>query len=260
MNDAAAPTTIEIGHGAFCWHEVNTRHHDAMVAFYTAVFEWTASPMDVPKGRYTMFQRGADTVGGCLEMTEEWPAEVPDHWQSYIQVDDVRSLASKVESLGGAVVVPPFDIPIGTMSVVQDPRQGTFSMLTGGDRRRPVGVGCIMHNELISPDLGPSLPFYEQLLGWTATSAEVGGQDYHMFMQDDAMRAGAIAAPPDAPLPCNMWLPYVQVEDVDATVAAITAHGGQVMMPPMDIPTVGRICVFTDPHGAMLAIWTPAEV
>ena len=64
MSEAATATTIEIGHGAFCWHEVNTRHHDDLVAFYTAVFGWTAVPMDVPKGRYTMFQRGADIVGG----------------------------------------------------------------------------------------------------------------------------------------------------------------------------------------------------
>jgi predicted enzyme related to lactoylglutathione lyase len=79
-----------------------------------------------------------------------------------------------------------------------------------------------------------------------------------MFMMDGAMKAGAMAAPPEAKLPCNMWLPYVQVEDVDATIATVVKCGGKVAMPPSDIPTVGRIAVFTTPQFATLAIWTPA--
>ena len=79
MSDSSE-TTIEIGPGSFCWHEVNTRTPAETVAFHTAVFGWTTQPMDVPKGSYTLFKRGDDIVGGCLEMTAEWPAEAPEHW------------------------------------------------------------------------------------------------------------------------------------------------------------------------------------
>ena len=251
-------TSVEIGPGTFCWHEVNTRTPAETIAFHTAVFGWTTESMPVPKGSYTLFKRGDDMVGGCLEMTEEWPADAPEHWQSYVAVADVRETAGRVESLGGAVMVPPFEVPIGVISVVRDPGGGVFSLFQGGDGRNPVGVGTIAHNELLATDLPTSVAFYEGLIGWTTATAPIDGQAYHMFMMDGAMKAGAMAAPPEAKLPCNMWLPYVQVEDVDATIATVVECGGKVAMPPSDIPTVGRIAVFTTPQFATLAIWTPA--
>lgn len=255
---ASNETTVAIGPGTFCWHEVNTRAPAETIAFLTAVFGWTTEPMDVPKGSYTLFKRGEDTVCGCLEMTEEWPEGVPDHWQSYIAVEDVRETAGRVESIGGTVVVPPFDIPIGIMSVLQDPRAGSFSIMQGGDGRKPIGVGAIVHDELLATDLAASLSFYEALIGWTDATAPIDGQDYHMLMMNDEMKAGAMAAPPEAHLPGNMWLPYVQVEDVDATIAKVVERSGAVAMPPSDIPTVGRVAVFTSPQNATLAVWMPA--
>jgi predicted enzyme related to lactoylglutathione lyase len=44
------------------------------------------------------------------------------------------------------------------------------------------------------------------------------------------------------------WLGYFGVDDVDASVAAIIADGGQVHLPPMDVPDVGRMAMVTDPQ------------
>ena len=38
----------------------------------------------------------------------------------------------------------------------------------------------------------------------------------------------------------------------DATAAKVTANGGQVLVPPMDVLDVGRMAVFTDPVGAVV--------
>ena len=54
-----------------------------------------------------------------------------------------------------------------------------------------------------------------------------------------------------------VWLGYLHVEDVDATVAAIKAEGGQVMMPPWDQPGVGRLAMVTDPQGAPFYLMNP---
>ena len=53
------------------------------------------------------------------------------------------------------------------------------------------------------------------------------------------------------------WLGYVTVADVDATVKKADALGGQVCMPPMDVPTVGRIAILQDPPGASIGIFQP---
>ena len=44
-----------------------------------------------------------------------------------------------------------------------------------------------------------------------------------------------------------IWLGYIGVDDVDQTVARVTAPGGSVQMPARDIPGVGRLAMVTDP-------------
>jgi predicted enzyme related to lactoylglutathione lyase len=46
------------------------------------------------------------------------------------------------------------------------------------------------------------------------------------------------------------WISYVGTPDVDATTKKVAELGGKVVMEPMDIPTVGRFSVVTDPTGA----------
>ena len=50
------------------------------------------------------------------------------------------------------------------------------------------------------------------------------------------------------------WTGYVAVADVDASVAQAVTLGGQVCMPPMDIPGVGGFAVVADPQGAVVAL------
>jgi predicted enzyme related to lactoylglutathione lyase len=56
-----------------------------------------------------------------------------------------------------------------------------------------------------------------------------------------------------------MWLTYVNVDDADATVAAVRASGGVVFAEPMDVLDAGRLAVFADPLGAVIGIWQPGE-
>ena len=52
-----------------------------------------------------------------------------------------------------------------------------------------------------------------------------------------------------------VWATYVNVSDADATSALVTANGGQVFVPPMDVMDAGRMAVFADPLGAVFSIW-----
>lgn len=49
------------------------------------------------------------------------------------------------------------------------------------------------------------------------------------------------------------WLSYVSVKDADAVAATAKAEGGTVVVPPTDIPNVGRFTVFVDFAGAAMA-------
>lgn len=52
-----------------------------------------------------------------------------------------------------------------------------------------------------------------------------------------------------------MWLPYIKVADCDAACTKAQALGAKaVVVPPTDIPNIGRFCVILDPQGAAIAL------
>ena len=56
---------------------------------------------------------------------------------------------------------------------------------------------------------------------------------------------------------------YFAVDDSDRTVEEAAGMGGQVLVPPTDIPNIGRFAILNDPQGAGFAVIRmepPAEV
>jgi hypothetical protein len=113
----------------FVWHEVNTRQPEAAVRFYTELFGWGTSQMDMGGYQYTMFSKNGKPVGGVMPMIgPEWPPEVRPHWMVYVGVDDVDAACQRAVMLGGQVCVPPTDIPVGRFAVLNDPTGATISV------------------------------------------------------------------------------------------------------------------------------------
>ncbi len=50
-------------------------------------------------------------------------------------------------------------------------------------------------------------------------------------------------------------LNYILVEDVDAKAKEIEAAGGQILVPPSEVPNTGHFAVFKDPEGTTMALW-----
>jgi hypothetical protein len=53
------------------------------------------------------------------------------------------------------------------------------------------------------------------------------------------------------------WTTYVTVDDADATNETANRAGGKTIVEPMDILDVGRMTMFTDSTGAVIAAWQP---
>ena len=112
--------------------------------------------------------------------------------------------------------------------------------------------GYFSWNELLTTDVEGASAFYSGLLGWTTTPFS---PEYTLFNKVDQSVAGLMKAPrPGMPA---QWVAYVSVEDVDATTAKATQLGGQIVLPPMDVPDVGRIAVLLDPQNAPFGIFKP---
>jgi uncharacterized protein len=64
-----------------------------------------------------------------VQMSADWPAEMPARWMVYFAVEDVADTASRASELGGTVMVPPTDSPVGPFSVIRDPHGAGFSII-----------------------------------------------------------------------------------------------------------------------------------
>jgi len=115
-------------------------------------------------------------------------------------------------------------------------------------------TGEFSWNELVSTDVASAKKFYPGLFRWHAESFPAGA-DYTLFKQGDTMVGGLMKCPKPG-LPSH-WLPYVTVDDVDASAAKAKGLGAQVVMEPFDVPTVGRIAVLLDPQGAAIGLFKP---
>ncbi len=116
--------------------------------------------------------------------------------------------------------------------------------------------GAFSWFELMTEDAGAAKDFYTKLFGWVLEDMPMEGMTYTVVKVSGKEVAGIMATPPEAKGTPPMWGVYVTVDDVDATAAQAEGLGAKIMMPPRDIPNVGRFCLIQDPQGAMISIIT----
>jgi uncharacterized protein len=115
--------------------------------------------------------------------------------------------------------------------------------------------GDFIWYELMTPDSAASQAFYGPMLGWTfggsAEYREIQGSEGGvggLLQLTSEMTAGG--AHPG-------WVGYILVDDVDKMVESVEQGGGQVHMPPRDIPEIGRMAMVADAQGAPIYVMKP---
>jgi predicted enzyme related to lactoylglutathione lyase len=111
--------------------------------------------------------------------------------------------------------------------------------------------------DLGTPDLDASIAFYGSLFGWTAEKGpeEFGG--YTNCFKDGRKVAGLM--PLMGPGQPPVWTSYICSDDADKTTALVSESGGSVHAAPMEVGSLGRMALFTDPAGAFFGIWQPGD-
>ena len=254
--------------GAPCWVDLETTDQEAAKAFYGELFGWSYEDMPMDEAghqRYSMASLGGSYAAAIYtQQDEQRQMGIPPHWSVHLTVDDVDATAGRVTELGGNLLMEPFDVfESGRMAVLSDPTGAAVALW---QPRNHVGAGvqyepgAMVWCELMTTDPAAAAAFYTELLGLHSQSQTMEhGVEYTVLMAAGAPAAGLMALPDELramQIPPH-WSVYFQVADVDATVAAVTAGGGAVNMPPTDIATVGRIAFVRDPQGAGLGLMAP---
>jgi predicted enzyme related to lactoylglutathione lyase/uncharacterized protein YbaA (DUF1428 family) len=204
---------------------------------------------DVPDGKQTDFKRAVQAKEDET-VVFSW-VEWPDKATRDAAMGRMEELMKTDDRMNPAKNPMPFD---GARMIY-----GGFSSVVTLERPATNKPGDYIWYELITSDAEAAQKFYASVLGWTFFDSGQAAMDYRIINAGENSIGGVIPITKDMadqgaqPI----WLGYIAVDDVDATVAEIKKRGGSEQMPAMDIPMVGRIAMVADPQGAPFYVMKP---
>lgn len=104
------------------------------------------------------------------------------------------------------------------------------------------------------PDLDRAMEFYRALFGWDYQVGPAEAGRYTTCLLKGRPVA-AIMPNHDPDATAFWWNMYFATANCDRTAERITAAGGTIVDPPMDVMDQGRMAIARDPVGAQFGLW-----
>ncbi len=258
---------VALHHGAFSWSELMSEDPAAAADFYGKVLPWSSQTMDMPTGPYTISKIGEKPVAGIMGL----PHPMPTVWVYYVTVDDVDQALAKAESLGAKTEFGPMNVPgVGRLAGFLDPQGAYISVITYEAMENPdpdnppfaanfKTPGAFSWYSLQTTDMDAAKAFYSAVFGWTYQVMDMPTGPYTTIMVGETGMGGITPLTQEGIPP--HWSSFITVDDADAVAGAATKHGGKLLGPAFDIPTVGRIAIIQDPTGGKVSVvkYVPME-
>jgi len=120
------------------------------------------------------------------------------------------------------------------------------------NERWPAGTPCWV--DLGTPDVEASQTFYGAVLGWEFGDT---GEDFghYLVARRDGSTVAGMMTPPGADETPAAWTTYLASDAINATAEAITAAGGSVLYPPMQVGPLGWMLIAQDDQGVLFGAW-----
>lgn len=232
--------------GKVVWHDLLTTDIEQAKSFYGELFGWTFD--DVASG-YTLVKNQGSLIAGIASVDSMKEAS---HWLPLISVSNVDETVDRAKSVGGSLVIAPFDLKArGRIAVLKDSRGAAFNIVhsTQGDPLdEKAGLNDWLWDEIWTDDLAAAERFYPAIADYRVAEESVMGVDYHYFEASGNPRVGLIKKP-DAEIG-NTWVAYIRVADVAAIARKAEALGGTLLQAPEADLRGGTVAVIADPGGA----------
>ena len=110
----------------------------------------------------------------------------------------------------------------------------------------------VVHLELHTNDLAGASDVYAGLCGWRPERIATRHGSYLALDMGPGVGGGIVECPTSR----SLWLPYVEVDEINGATGRAAALGASVLLAPREGPAGWRSVVGT-PSGGEIAFWQP---
>ena len=110
----------------------------------------------------------------------------------------------------------------------------------------------VVHLELHTGDLAHARAFYQRICGWRPEHVDTRNGSYLALELGGGLSGGIVECLAER----TLWLPYVEVAEIEEATRRASALGADVLLDPREGPAGWRSVVAT-PAGGELAFWQP---
>ena len=236
--------------GQVVWRDLITTEPKQVQGFYQAVFDWSFEPIN---DYYSLIKYQRNYIAG---MASAPIGDDTNYWLPVMSTLDVDATVQLAKAAGAKVLVGKTTLNgRGDIAVIQDPQGAVFSVLdtVAGDPEISVkSAGNWVWQEVWTQDPKQSQQFYQKLGKYELASKELADNQYQYLTLSNQPAFGLVKKPNDEV--ATIWVNYIKVEDVNATLAKVVANGGSVLMAPNDAVRASSVAIVRDPAGAGFVI------
>jgi hypothetical protein len=248
--------------GKFVWADLFTADPVAAQAFYTGLFGWEATTIQLTTRSgthpYIVLENGGEPVAGVARLPSRSQDAVHGHWVGYISVPDVGKALAAATASGGRALFPTRELRRrGTQAIVFDPEGAEVGLLhssSGDPGEYAPDTGDFCWAQLFARDPAAEGHFYASLAGLEVLP-DTRADTLSVFVLASGGYSRASVAPlPPRPKAKPGWLLFVRVADVKAAAAKAISLGGRVLVAPSDTQAEYWRAVIADPTGAVIGL------
>jgi predicted enzyme related to lactoylglutathione lyase len=254
LNESASGLRLP---GKFVWFDLATPALSEQQAFYQDVFGWTYRSPGLSEDEYVLVLNRGRAIAGMFRAEPPGGEQDGATWISLMSVNDVANAVRESRGAGGDVEVAAASVPNrGRHALLRDPAGALFGVLrsdSGDPPDEEVPIGGILWVDLFARDVQAMADFYRRMAPYEVSVRHVAeGVDGRLLTAQGMPRAGIV--PVDEEANRSAWVPYVRVEDVEATLALAVDGGGFVIVAPDPDLLNGDLGVFVDPNGGVMGV------
>jgi len=247
--------------GKFIWFDLATPAIVDQQIFYEDVFGWSYQNPVQTDDAYVLVTNHGKAIAGMFSVKQPGGEQDGATWIALMSVEDPEKAVQTAKANGGSLELGPVHVARrGRHALLRDPGGALFGVLnsdSGDPPDQEVPIGGVFWVDLFTREVDKMADFYSKLVPYSVTEREVAqGINGRLLSAQDRPRAGIV--PVDEEANRTAWVPYVRVENVEATLEKVVDGGGFAIVAPDEAILDGNLAVFVDPNGGVMGIvkWT----